>query len=70
MVRWLTVQSDEFKEIFSMDKKQQHRSVTSPSKENQSSTNQKETEARLANQQTTPTDLAEISEKWVGHAEN
>ncbi len=70
MVRWLTVQSDEFKEIFSMDKKQQHRSVTSPSKENQSSTNQKETEARLANQQTTPADLAEISEKWVGHAEN
>ena len=53
MVRWLNVQSDDFKEIFSLDKQSDH------------STDEDQT---LAGRKQMPADLAEVSQKWISHA--
>lgn len=55
MVRWLNVQSNEFKEIFSMDKKLRRRNPKPPTGDAQ---------------QAMPSDLAEVSQNWIDHAKS
>lgn len=65
MVRWLNVQSKEFKEIFSFN--------TQPNTDTQTQltpqdTAQQQTKRRPNSRQAMPSDLAEISQKWIDHA--
>ena len=62
MVRWLSVQSEAFKEIFSMNKTPPNRPSSS---DNPVPPNQRKVDPRQA----MPSDLAEISEKWMDHAQ-
>ena len=67
MVRWLNVQSQEFKEIFSVDKKQQPRTLK-PQTGNTQELESQQTEPSPSNHQAMPSDLAEVSQHWSNHA--
>ena len=68
MVRWLNVQSQEFQEIFSVDKKQQRRTAKSVPVGTQPESKSQPTEPTPADLQTMPADLAEVSQNWINHA--
>ena len=59
MVRWLNVQSQEFKDIFSFDKTPRRTTPADPTQQ---------VKQRSSKGKAMPSDLAEVSQKWIGHA--
>ena len=64
MVRWLNVQSQEFKEIFSFDKTPRRTATAAQTQLNQQGTATQQSNTRKA----MPSDLADVSQKWIDHA--
>ncbi|MDB2686361.1 DUF58 domain-containing protein [Mariniblastus sp.] len=75
MVRWLNVQSTEFKEIFSIDKKQPRRKPKISTGDRQfemdsKQNGQKGTEQKSDDRRAMPSDLAELSQNWIDRAKS
>ena len=70
MVRWLNVQSDEFKEIFSLDKKPQRLATKLPTGDLQSEVGSAQAEPKPIDDRKMPADLAEVSQNWIDHAKS
>jgi len=70
MVRWLNVQSNEFAEIFSIDKKQRRPNRKLPTSDAQQEVATELTEPKSVDQQAMPSDLAEVSQNWIDHAKS
>ena len=64
LVRWLNVQSQEFKEIFSFDKKLRRTATAAQTQLNQQGAAPRESNTEKA----MPSDLADVSQKWIDHA--
>ena len=68
MVRWLNVQSNEFKEIFSIDVKSKQPVSKVPASDAQQKMGSEKTEPQPIDHQAMPSDLAEVSQNWINHA--
>ena len=68
MVRWISVQSNEFKEIFAIDKKQPRPTFKSSTADGNNDLNSEQVSPKPIDQSAMPSDLAEASQNWIDHA--
>ena len=68
MVRWLNVQSNEFKEIFSIDKEQKQSTSNSATDNTQQEMDSQPTASKPSDHRAMPADLAKVSQNWINHA--
>ena len=70
MVRWMNVQTNEFKEIFSVVKKSQQRRLRPAIGESQPTAGAEQANVKPIDRPTMPSDLADVSQNWIDHAKS
>ena len=68
MVRWLNVQSHEFQEIFSFDQQPRRTATIDPTQLTPKETTTQQAKQRSNKKKAMPSDLADVSQKWIDHA--